>query len=116
MRERNTATPRPKPDAQMLAIAEKIVEQQAGDFDPAEFVDRYEDALRDMIEEKKKGHVVKAPRPANDDGKVIDQMAALKRSLKGDGAEKEERQAPRRHESAKQASSKPRARGARSAA
>jgi len=67
----------------MLAIAEKIVEQQAGDFDPAEFVDRYEDALREMIEEKKKGHVVKAPKPANDDGKVIDLMAALKRSLKG---------------------------------
>ena len=49
------APPLPKPDPQMLAIAEKIVEQQAGEFDPAEFVDRYEDALRAMIEEKKKG-------------------------------------------------------------
>jgi DNA end-binding protein Ku len=50
------APPLPKPDAQMLAIAEKIVEQQAGDFDPAEFVDRYEDALRELINEKKQGH------------------------------------------------------------
>src|SRR6185312_17412325 len=47
--------PLPKPDPQMLAIAEKIVDQQAGEFDPAEFVDRYEDALRDLIEEKKRG-------------------------------------------------------------
>src|SRR5436190_2252046 len=42
----------PKPEAQMLAIAEQIVEQRAGDFDPADFVDRYETALRAMIEEK----------------------------------------------------------------
>ena len=62
------ATPAlPKPDPQMLAIAEKIVEQQSGEFDPAEFVDRYEDALRAMIEEKKKGHAVKRPEIANDD-------------------------------------------------
>src|SRR5688500_6885892 len=33
----------PRPDKQMLAIAEKIIEQQSGDFDPAEFTDRYED-------------------------------------------------------------------------
>ena len=34
----------PKPA--MLQIAEKIVEQQSGDFDPSEFRDRYEDVLR----------------------------------------------------------------------
>lgn len=72
----------PKPDAQMLSIAEKIVDQQSGDFDPAEFVDRYEGALRALIEEKKKGKPVRSTRPANDDdGKVVDLMAALKKSL-----------------------------------
>ena len=65
----------------MLAIAEKIVDQQSGDFDPAEFTDRYEDALRALIEEKKKGKPVKPSRAANDDGKVVDLMAALKKSL-----------------------------------
>jgi DNA end-binding protein Ku len=75
------APPLPKPDPQMLAIAEKIVEQQAGEFEPDEFVDRYEDALRAMIEEKKKGHIVKPERVANDDGKVVDLMAALRASL-----------------------------------
>jgi DNA end-binding protein Ku len=71
----------PKPDPQMLQIAEKIVEQQSGDFDPDEFHDRYEDALKALIEQKRKGKPVKPSKPANDDGKVIDLMAALKKSL-----------------------------------
>jgi DNA end-binding protein Ku len=108
------APPLPKPDAQMLAIAEKIVEQQAGDFDPAEFVDRYEDALRELIEEKKKGHVVKAPKPGNDDGKVIDLMAALQRSLKAGGAapqrERQPAAASRRSEPVARAPAKPKPR------
>ncbi len=71
----------PKPDPQMLQIAEKIVEQQSGKFDPSEFNDRYEDALRALIEEKRKGKPVKPAKPADDEGKVIDLMAALKKSL-----------------------------------
>jgi DNA end-binding protein Ku len=79
------APPLPKPDAQMLAIAEKIVDQQTGKFDPSEFVDRYEDALRVLIEDKRKGRVIKPAKAANDDGKVVDLMAALRNSLKGGG-------------------------------
>ena len=78
----------PKPDPQMLQIAEKIVEQQSGEFDPAEFQDRYEDALRALVEQKRKGKSVKpTTKPANDDTKVIDLMAALKKSL-GAGGER----------------------------
>ena len=69
----------------MLAIAEKIVDQQAGEFDPGEFVDRYEDALRDMIEEKKKARVPRARSAANDDTNVVDLMATLRNSLKASG-------------------------------
>ena len=79
----------PKPDKQMLAIAEKIIEQQSGDFDPADFTDRYEEALRALINEKKKGKPVKPSKPANDDGKVVDLMAALKKSLAGGSASRE---------------------------
>jgi DNA end-binding protein Ku len=79
----------PKPDAQMLAIAEKIVDQQAGKFDPSEFVDRYEDALRALIEDKRKGRVIKPAKAANDDAKVVDLMAALRNSLKGGGIPRE---------------------------
>jgi DNA end-binding protein Ku len=72
----------PRPDKQMLAIAEKIIEQQSGDFDPAEFTDRYEEALKALIEEKRKGKPVKAAaKLANDDGKVVDLMEALRKSL-----------------------------------
>src|SRR5712671_6316811 len=78
----------PKPDPQMLQIAEKIVEQQSGEFDPSEFRDRYEEALRALIDQKRKGKSVKpSAKPANDDTKVIDLMAALKKSL-GAGAER----------------------------
>ena len=77
----------PKPDPRMLEIAEKIIDQQKAEFDPTQFVDRYEEALRAMIEEKKKGKPVRptAP-PASDDGKVVDLMAALRNSLKSGGA------------------------------
>lgn len=50
--------PQGKPDKQMIAIAQKIIEQKEGPFDSDEFTDRYEDALRALIEEKKRGHKI----------------------------------------------------------
>ncbi len=69
--------------------------QQSGDFDPAEFTDRYEDALRALIEEKKKGKPVKPTKPREaDDTNVIDLMAALKKSLQGDGSVERRKSTP----------------------
>lgn len=39
----------------MISIALKIIEQQEGPFDPSQFVDRYEEALKAQIEDNKKG-------------------------------------------------------------
>ncbi|MBS0539974.1 MAG: Ku protein [Proteobacteria bacterium] len=79
----------PKPEKGMLDIAEKIIEQQAAAFDPTDFKDRYEDALRELIARKKKGKLVATePEEDEDDGKVVDLMEALKKSLKGGGAKK----------------------------
>ena len=75
----------PKPERGMLDIAEKIIEQQEAKFDPTEFKDRYEDALRDLIARKKKGQPVVAAEEPEDEGKVVDLMEALKKSLKGGG-------------------------------
>src|SRR5579883_2585777 len=75
----------PKPDRSMLEIAGKIIEQQQAKFDPTEFKDRYEDALRDLIARKKKGQPVVAAEEPEDTGKVVDLMDALKKSLKGGG-------------------------------
>jgi DNA end-binding protein Ku len=69
-----------KPDPGMIAIAEKIIEQKQGPFDPSQFVDRYEDALKAMIEDKSKGRKpAKVSEP--EDTNVVDLMAALRASL-----------------------------------
>ncbi len=79
------AIPDVKPDSGMIDIAEKIIEQKEGPFDPSKFVDRYEEALKKLIAEKQKGHKpVAAEEP--DDTNVIDLMAALKASLAGKSA------------------------------
>jgi DNA end-binding protein Ku len=67
-------------DPAMISIAEKIIEQQEGPFDPSQFVDRYEEALKALIEDKKKGHKpAKVAEP--DDTNVVDLMSALRASL-----------------------------------
>lgn len=82
----------PKADPKMLDIAEKIVAQQAGDFDPADFKDRYEEALWAMIEKKKKGKPIKtAPAREVEEGNVVDLMAALRKSLQASGSSREPR-------------------------
>jgi DNA end-binding protein Ku len=78
------AIPDSKPAPQMIEIAAKIIEQQEGPFDPSQFTDRYEDALRALIKEKEKGKTVTAP-AAPKEAEVVDLMEALKRSL-GQGA------------------------------
>ena len=73
-------------DPAMISIAEKIIAQQEGPFDPSRFVDRYEEALRALIEDKKKGHKpakVAEPETTN----VVDLMAALRASLGGKSRE-----------------------------
>lgn len=70
------------PDASMIAIAEKIIEQRKGPFDPSQFVDRYEKALRVLIADKQKGHKIEKVEPVEDTN-VIDLMAALRASLEG---------------------------------
>ena len=78
--------PQGKPDKQMIDIAAKIIEQKVGPFDPDEFTDRYEDALRALIEEKKRGHKITRIEEPEDTTNVVDLMAALKKSLAGGGA------------------------------
>jgi len=73
--------PNAKADADMVAIAEKIISQKEADFDPEEFEDRYEDALRELIAKKQKGQrILKIEEPK--DTNVIDLMSALRASLK----------------------------------
>lgn len=76
--------PAAHPSKQMVEIAEKIIEQQEGDFDPDKFKDRYETALRDLIRRKQKGEKLVTAEPV-EESNVIDLMEALKKSLKNKG-------------------------------
>lgn len=70
--------PTVKADPDMVEIAARIIGQKEADFDPSDFKDGYDDALRAMIKAKSKGGkgVVDVAEP--DDTNVIDLMAALR--------------------------------------
>jgi len=78
-----------KPQPELLQLATTLIEQKSGTFEPGKFHDRYEDALKRLIEKKTKAkgklvlEDVEAPAPRG--GNVIDLMAALKSSLGGGG-------------------------------
>jgi DNA end-binding protein Ku len=79
--------PDQKPDKRMVEVADKIIAQQEGAFEPATFEDRYEKALRDLIRRKEHGEKVVTAEPPEETN-VIDLMEALKKSLKHDGGRK----------------------------
>jgi DNA end-binding protein Ku len=67
-------------DGEMVAVAGAIIKQRTGTFNPSTYQDRYQEALRELIEAKMKGVAIK-PRALSVPPPVIDLMAALKRSL-----------------------------------
>lgn len=75
-----------EPDQDLLDLATTLIDKKTGKFDASEFHNRYIDALKGLIDEKRKakggGLVIQdpddAPRPKTN---VIDLMAALKKSL-----------------------------------
>jgi len=81
------------PDAaaqpELMELATALIDKRTAKFDPSKFHDRYEDALRALIDEKcgKKVADIENEEPAPKASNVIDLMAALKASIeKGAGA------------------------------
>lgn len=79
-----------EPDKELLELAETLIEKKAAPFDAKEFEDRYVDALKRLIEKKRKSKGGKVLEDVEEGetgkgGNVIDLMAALKKSV---GAEK----------------------------
>jgi DNA end-binding protein Ku len=79
------------PDPELLDLAETLIDKKVAKFDPQEFHDRYVDALKDLIERKKKAKGKKIIEDDSDDApargsNVVDLMAALKKSLEKPGA------------------------------
>lgn len=75
--------PSEQPPKEMLDLAVQLIEKKSSPFKPEQFKDRYQEALKDLIEKKKKGKKVIAP--ADDSrgsrANVIDLMEALKKSV-----------------------------------
>lgn len=73
--------PNVKLEPDMLKLAEHILQGKAADFDPAQFVDHYEEAVVKMLKKKQAGMPVSrehaTPRPQN----VANVMDALRRSI-----------------------------------
>ncbi|MCA6104352.1 non-homologous end joining protein Ku [Bradyrhizobium australafricanum] len=68
----------------MLDLAKHIVEQKSGHFEPDKFEDHYEQALQELLDQKRKGQPIAAtrkPSPSN----VFNLMDALKQSIQSGG-------------------------------
>ncbi|MEG8021446.1 Ku protein [Sphingomonas aerolata] len=81
--------PDDKPSEELLELAEALIEKRSGDFHPQDFHDRYVDALKDLIERKRKANG-KTIIDDKDSGErtgsnVVDLMAALKKSMEKSG-------------------------------
>ncbi|HEX2885247.1 Ku protein [Vineibacter terrae] len=80
--------------AEMLEIAEVIIDRKSGHFEPDKFADRYEEAVVGLLRAKQAGQafaVPETPAPSN----VVNIMDALKRSLEAEGAEAAATRRPR---------------------
>jgi DNA end-binding protein Ku len=71
---------------EMLQLAEHILENKAGDFDPTAFVDHYEDAVVDLLKHKQAGVAVPKQKAAAPASNVVNLMDALKRSIAAEKA------------------------------
>src|ERR671913_1882175 len=79
--------PNIKIEKEMLDLAKHIVQTKSGHFEPDKFEDRYETALRELINKKAKGEKIEAKRPERPSN-VINLMDALKQSLAAERGEK----------------------------
>lgn len=88
------------PDDELLDLATTLIDKKTGKFDATDFRDRYVDALKELIERKKKGKTLNID---NEDGgadprgsNVVDLMAALKSSLGGSSKSSVAKTAPKK--------------------
>lgn len=81
--------PASKPDADLLDLAETLIDKKSGKFDAADYHNHYVDALKRVISKKAKAkgkrvlEDVGEPADVREGSNVIDLMAALKASVDG---------------------------------
>jgi DNA end-binding protein Ku len=73
--------PEIKADKELVGLAEELIKRKESKFDPKAFKDKYEDALRELIDAKVENREPEAIEEPQLGAKVIDLMEALKRSV-----------------------------------
>jgi DNA end-binding protein Ku len=78
-----TEVPKAKPQKEMIDLAVQLIEQKSAPFKPDVYRNHYQEALKDLVQEKMRGRKIvvhhDAPRPTG--ANVVDLMEALKRSV-----------------------------------
>ena len=72
-----------KPDADMVKLAQELIERKAGPFKPEQFKDKYAEAVNELIEAKLANRPPESIEEPIRTAQVIDLMEALKRSVRG---------------------------------
>ena len=77
-----------KVSADSLDLAKELIKRKAAKFDPTQFIDGYEVAVKELVEAKlKHTSIPKDEAPAPTRGKVINLMDALRKSVTGKSTE-----------------------------
>jgi len=104
--------PSAKPDKEMVDLAVELIGRKSGKFVPTEFENHYATALRELVQKKMKGQKITTPHEEAPRGaKVIDLMAALRKSIGDkDGSKSKSRaQAAKKKAAPKRSAAKKRA-------
>jgi DNA end-binding protein Ku len=71
--------------AEMLGLAEHIIDKMTGEFEPGKFEDRYENAMIELIRSKQAGQPAPKEKAASRPANVVNLMEALRRSVEDRG-------------------------------
>ena len=75
----------PKISKDMVELASHILDSKAAHFNPKQFKDEYENALKALVRRKASGKTIKAAEPEERPSNVVNLMEALRRSVEGTG-------------------------------
>ena len=101
--------PATKPDKEMVDLAVQLITKKSAAFAPDKYEDHYQTALKQLVQDKLKGHKIIAPHeePALRGTNVVDLMEALKRSVGQQGKSSSARTLDAKAHSAKESTAKP---------
>lgn len=71
-------------DSDEIDLAKQLIKRKIGDFEPAEFHDRYTDALQELVDSRVEDRPMRDVVPESAAPKVVNLMDALRKSLAAD--------------------------------